>query len=72
MDLTQIATAVAILLLLATSTSYFLTWYKLRHVPGPFLNSFMTLVQLKKQWDGQFHLYLEELHHKYGEYSPNH
>jgi len=62
----EIAAAVAILLALAAIASYFLTWYRLRHVPGPFLNSLTVLVQLKKQYDGNFHLYMEGLHQKYG------
>jgi len=62
----EIAAAVAILLALTTIASYFQTWYRLRHVPGPFLNSLTVLVQLKKQYDGNFHLYLEGLQQKYG------
>ncbi|KAK3312235.1 cytochrome P450 [Apodospora peruviana] len=45
---------------------YFLTWYRLRHVPGPFLNSLTTLIQLKKVFDGEYHLYLNGLAQKYG------
>lgn len=65
-EISQIVTILAILTALTTTASYFLTWYRLQHVPGPFLNSLTVLVQLREQWKGNFHLYLEELHQKYG------
>ncbi|KAM7218509.1 putative cytochrome P450 [Rhypophila decipiens] len=63
---TQILYTIFFILTTATVASYFRSWYRLRHVPGPFLNSLTALVQLKKVYDGKYHLYLEGLHQKYG------
>lgn len=66
----QIALLLAAALATTIITSYFRTWYRLCHVPGPFLNGWTTLVQLKHVYGGKFHLYLEGLHQKYGTVPP--
>ncbi|KAK0621927.1 cytochrome P450 [Bombardia bombarda] len=49
-----------------TIVRIFLQWHRLRHVPGPFLNSLTSLVQVKKVYEGGYHLYLDGLAKKYG------
>ncbi|KAM7207839.1 Pisatin demethylase 13 [Naviculisporaceae sp. PSN 640] len=62
----KLLVSIAVVLTTGTIVSYFRTWYRLRHVPGPFLNSLTVFAQITKSWGGQYHLYLEELHQKYG------
>ncbi|KAK0641470.1 cytochrome P450 [Cercophora newfieldiana] len=56
-----------VLLVLITVYRYFAAWYRLRHVPGPFVQSWTSLVQVKKMWEGHAHLYYNGLAEKYGE-----
>ncbi|KAK1758886.1 cytochrome p450 [Echria macrotheca] len=50
----------------AITTRYFLSWYRLRHVPGPFLESLTSLIQLKRCLEGECHVYYNEIAEKYG------
>lgn len=62
----QIFITGAILLALTTVIRYFISWYRLRHVPGPFLNSWTSLIQVKKLLEGDSHEYYNSLARKYG------
>ena len=42
------------------------SWYRLRHIPGPFVNSITSLWMLKKTVSGTLHYNLVELSDKYG------
>jgi hypothetical protein len=58
----------AALLVLTTLYRYFAAWYRLRHVPGPFIQSWTSLIQVKKMWEGHGHLYYHGLAEKYGDH----
>jgi len=62
-----ILTAWALLLVLTILYRYFAAWYHLRHIPGPFIQSWTSLIQVKKMWEGHSHLYYHGLAEKYGE-----
>ncbi|KAF2676291.1 cytochrome P450 [Lentithecium fluviatile CBS 122367] len=46
--------------------SSFQTWYRLRHIPGPFLGKFSYLFMLKTQASGKQHFTFREVNAKYG------
>ena len=50
-------------------TSSIQTWYRLRHIPGPFLAKFTYWFMLKTQASGQQHLTFREVNSKYGVHS---
>ncbi|KAI5918647.1 cytochrome P450 [Camillea tinctor] len=44
----------------------FRSWYRLRHVPGPFLASISVVWMLRKALSGRFHEYLRDVSEQYG------
>ena len=54
------------LLLLSGLVGTFLRWQRLRHVPGPFLNSLTVWPLLKRTVRGDLHQYMKDLSDEYG------
>lgn len=44
----------------------FRSWYRLRHVPGPFLASISSTWMVKKALSGRFHEHLKDVSEQYG------
>lgn len=44
----------------------FRTWWRLRHIPGPFLASLTDLYRMSWVWTKRAHLKLQKCHEKYG------
>lgn len=53
-------------LLFALYVYAFRSWYRLRHVPGPFLASISGAWMVKKALSGRFHEHLKDVSEKYG------
>jgi hypothetical protein len=49
----------------------FWSWYRMRHIPGPFLASVSVYWMLKKAFGGNYHVDLHNLALKYGECRTN-
>ncbi|KAK5653184.1 hypothetical protein OQA88_9082 [Cercophora sp. LCS_1] len=62
---TMLATGAGVLVF-AIFISYVRSWYRLRHIPGPFLNSISALTQLRGELQGSSHLYYDDMQRKYG------
>lgn len=54
------------LALVALGIYEFRSWYRLRHIPGPFLASISGAWMVKKALSGRFHEHLKEVSEKYG------
>ncbi|KIW13508.1 hypothetical protein PV08_08696 [Exophiala spinifera] len=61
---------IALLLLVYTLTKYFLGWYRLKHIPGPFWAGVTKFWQLKHTWNGTLYLESAEACFKYGTLGP--
>lgn len=57
---------VGLLLLVYALTKYFISWYRLRHIPGPFWAGVTKFWQLKHTWNGTLYLESAEACFKYG------
>ncbi|KAK3389959.1 cytochrome P450 [Podospora didyma] len=63
---TNLLIATGIVLVTTTIVHNFWSWYRLRHIPGPFLHSVTSFVLLKKVFEGDSPAYLDGLAQKYG------
>ncbi len=53
-------------LLLTLLAREFVVWYRLRHIPGPWLNSVTILPLLYRNLKGDIHDYMKDLSDQYG------
>ncbi|KAL0941418.1 cytochrome p450 [Colletotrichum truncatum] len=60
------SSAVVTLAVVLLSTWYFLSWFRLRHIPGPWLNSISILPMNRMTMSGKLSFKLKELGDKYG------
>ena len=61
-----VAVAVGGLLLTTWLVRRIAAWSRMRHVPGPFLNSITVWPLLRRSVRGDLHLYMKDLSDRYG------
>lgn len=59
--------AVLLFIFIASLVSFVRSWYRLRHVPGPFFHSISSLPTLRANLSGRAHEVLYDLTSDYGE-----
>jgi len=63
----QVVSLAVVLTVLVNFIRGVVCWYRLRHVPGPFINAWTSWIQVWKIARGEGHLYYDELSKQYGE-----